>query len=356
MIKLLLQYGADVNISTRQWGSPLFFAVHETRASVEVVETLIKCGADLHTRGVLGETVLQRAIEQNRTDLVDLLIRYGICVGIRDHAGRTPLHAAVDLLYEKDYTFDVSLLRYTRGPIGDIPGQRRAPFRPRNYNGFPLASIKSLLQHGANTNVLSADGLTPLQIVAGFPHLKSNATPLILIKTLLRHGADINAHDTRHNTPLRLAVSVGNIRVAMALLAYGANIECPARQLEGYKTAIDLAKESEFRTKELRQLIVQMLAYIANFPLDARLEAAYAPGTKGWWEQLLNEEKFLDRPYLRHIFTRTPRTQPPPRTQMLVCVQWRASSESESPRHPRPGMDVSDLDSDSSGEQDTVQE
>ena len=65
-----------------------------SRASVDVVETLIRAGAQLGTRDNRGQTPLHKAAERAGTVVIDTLIKQGADLEARDKEGQTPLHRA----------------------------------------------------------------------------------------------------------------------------------------------------------------------------------------------------------------------------------------------------------------------
>lgn len=60
-----------------------------------------------------------------------------------------------------------------------------------------------LIQHGANVNLQTSDGLSPLHVATNNGNLKFG-------EALIKNGATIDAVDQRGVTPLQLAVFNGN--------------------------------------------------------------------------------------------------------------------------------------------------
>ena len=71
-----------------------------------------------------------------------------------------------------------------------------------------MAAAKLLLDSGADVNLASANGLTPLLIAAeGNSYIKS---PSEMISLLLAHKADTKAVDSQGRTPMALATANKN--------------------------------------------------------------------------------------------------------------------------------------------------
>ncbi|MEM7406092.1 MAG: ankyrin repeat domain-containing protein [Pseudomonadota bacterium] len=135
---------------------------------VEMVETLLRFGADPNKRGSASRTALQYAAEKNRLRVARALVSAGADVDGADVSGLTPLIMAAD----------------------------------RGYTDFGLLMLES----GANVNATMKNGWTAL-LDAG---RRGNLT---LARELLARGADANAR-VNGNSPLRLAEQNGHTEVA----------------------------------------------------------------------------------------------------------------------------------------------
>jgi len=71
MVALLLQNGADVNLTRQDGTTALMLAA--SRGHVETVRLLLEAGADIHMRSEAGKTAVALAVEMKRTEVVKLL-------------------------------------------------------------------------------------------------------------------------------------------------------------------------------------------------------------------------------------------------------------------------------------------
>lgn len=135
-------------------GTALHLAVQNPHLPSEVVETLLRAGADVDARNLYGQTALVGAMldiyydyHRNIQSHTELLLKYGADANIADIRGWTPFHYAAQ-----------------RGS---------------------MSCIELLLRAGGNTNAVSAKGETPLWILLAKGWRDA-------AKFLLQNGCDIN--------------------------------------------------------------------------------------------------------------------------------------------------------------------
>ncbi|MDR3285127.1 MAG: ankyrin repeat domain-containing protein [Holosporales bacterium] len=175
VVQALIRIGADKNVKDNKGFAPLHWAVRHGR--VEVVQALIRIGADKNVQDREGLTPLHWAvryigIREDANEIVQALIRIGADKNVQDREGLTPLHWAV---------------RY----IGRRKGAKE----------IALALIKAK----ANVNVGNKNGCTPLHIVAQYGDCE-------LIEALINAGADVNARDRNGCTPFLIGLQITEVR------------------------------------------------------------------------------------------------------------------------------------------------
>jgi ankyrin repeat protein len=118
-----------------------------------------------------------------------------------------------------------------------------------------------LLDKGANPNVPTRDGSTPLMVASGFGARRGGdeeiadragrADPLDAVKMFVEAGAAVNAVNDTGNTALHYAAQTGSSRIVEFLAAKGATLD--ARNKQG-KTPLDIANAKGPTATLLRRL------------------------------------------------------------------------------------------------------
>lgn len=169
------------------------FALHQVEQRENAIATLAKRSI------ILTPDALFRAVEHGDQELLDLLLRAGIHIHVKDHNGSPPLLVAL----AKGYTIIAQML----------------------------------IKAGAEVNDMDRRKLTPLLLACGKPVQGYQA----VAETLIRKGAFVNFRDALGNTPLLLALSGGTEAVAELLIEQGADLSVTTRSGD---TALSLAQKS----------------------------------------------------------------------------------------------------------------
>jgi ankyrin repeat protein len=243
--ELLIRAGANVKAVNRFGMRPMALAC--TNGSAAMVELLLKAGEDANVVVTPdGDTALMMAARTGKVDAVRVLLDHGALVNGTNPRGQTPLMwavsernaAAAKLLIERGANVNaktnplppprkLDLIFSAPTPAG---GMAALLFAARQND---LASVKTLLEGGADVNLTSTDGSTALLVAIINEHNE-------LAEYLLDHGADPNLADDKGREALYVAIDmrdlewstrpappekdkVDGLQMIQALLKHGAN-------------------------------------------------------------------------------------------------------------------------------------
>ena len=104
-MRLLVQHGADPNLPTLAGTTPLMAAAgvnwvvaqtytESPQARLDAVTLCLELGADVNATNSMGLTALLGAANRGSNDIIELLVKRGARLDIKDKEGRTPLRWA----------------------------------------------------------------------------------------------------------------------------------------------------------------------------------------------------------------------------------------------------------------------
>jgi serine/threonine-protein phosphatase 6 regulatory ankyrin repeat subunit B len=212
IVSLLLKSGADVDPavysiidhpSFSRVSTPLYIATQ--KEDLAVIKQLINAKADVNAQAGNGWTPLKSAAHAGNEDLVKLFLKVGADVNIADETNYTPLMNAVSQRHENIVKL---LLKADADPnvqSGDCPEDDewvvgRTALMDAALSGN-LTIARELIKHGADLNLLSANGRTALHsaVVSGNTDM---------VELLLKSGADVNAYGSEEETVSALDVAM----------------------------------------------------------------------------------------------------------------------------------------------------
>lgn len=232
-IKQHISEGADVNALHFEM-PPLTWAA--MAGQTEAVQFLLENGADVNIKSRDGGTPLHGAAFFGRTDVVKLLLENGANLEARNDDGATPLEALyvdwettafiggfVGVAVEKE---DIPAMKMGRSEIAKLFGVDAAleevnTFSPQLLSKAAFAgdvdAMKQALTDGADPNIKDPQsGSTLLANAALMGHTK-------VVALLLENGADINARSRDGGTALHAAAFLGRTEAVKLLLEKGAD-------------------------------------------------------------------------------------------------------------------------------------
>lgn len=295
MVKLLVKHRADVNArsNVNEWErqvtaeprmqarpsggfTPLLYAAR--KGCLECAQILVKAGADKNLTDPDGVTPMLLATLNFNFDTAAFLLQQGADVNRWDYWGRSPLYAAVDMNTlptggradrpSLDKTSGIQLIEMMlkAGANPNLQLKLFPPYRSlrddrgadtmltvgttpliRAAKAGDIPAMKLLIQYGANVNLPTDRGITPLMAAAGNGsagldtrgRYKTEDQAIAAVDLLVKAGADINARDRNGQTALHGAASWGWNNLVKTLVAN--NVDLVAKDAQG-RTAADIAR------------------------------------------------------------------------------------------------------------------
>jgi ankyrin repeat protein len=239
---------------------------------VAAAQRLVAAGADIELADANGIRPLLMAVLNNNLDVARLLREYGADVNADDFWGRAPLWAAVEYrnldMNNKDQDSPTDngvdrepILEFIKvlldaganvnGRTREVPPSRRwlyslndvswvdftgqTPFLRAALSG-DTATMRLLLEYGADPNLPTFAGTTPLMAAAGVnwvvaqTYTESPQARLDAVKLCLELGADLNATNSMGLTALLGAANRGSNDIIELLAGRGARLDIKDRE------------------------------------------------------------------------------------------------------------------------------
>ncbi|BCS00982.1 ankyrin repeat domain-containing protein [Aspergillus luchuensis] len=205
IVRMLLENGEDVN-ETDADGSrfvPLHWAAYDE--NLEALELLLKHQANLEAVNADGHTPLALAAQTYQVAAVNLLLeKYNPNVNPIDARGFTPLFTLVKTKPKNSWEAEArqKIMRRLIEGGADVEA-RKGSYGPTALHsaafGCCFESAAMLLENGADVNVSTREGLTPLACAA----IKGN---LEIVKLFMDHNAKVDTPGVLNTTPLEMVI------------------------------------------------------------------------------------------------------------------------------------------------------
>ncbi|XP_062973594.1 ankyrin repeat and SOCS box protein 10 isoform X2 [Elgaria multicarinata webbii] len=189
--RLLLSFGADPEAVSEEGFQPLHLC--RGPGSIECARLLLRQGAKVNAWSEEErDSPLHVAARLGLAEHVRLFLRYGADLEAKNAEGQTPLNAACAQPHPPqaaDDYYDVSrqlLEAGARVDAADLDRQRPLHLACKTANHRVVAL---LLAHGANVNLMSYSGNTPLHNVLQGAAYRLQHQPELAVRELLNHGA-----------------------------------------------------------------------------------------------------------------------------------------------------------------------
>jgi ankyrin repeat protein len=239
--------------------SALHFAARE--GQLDAARALVDAGADLNQpSGADKSTPLVMAASNGHFELAKLLLDKGADPNAANEDGLTPLYAAIETQFaptswsptrpteqEKVTYLDLMKVLLGRGAEPNARLKKKLWFRPSDHDDVWVGTVgttaywraafandvdamRLLVTSGADPNIASSEGNTPLMAAAGLGwtanlHRTVATSRIPAIKLCLELGADLNATDVFKYTALHAAAYRGDKELVAFLVDQGARLD-----------------------------------------------------------------------------------------------------------------------------------
>ena len=271
-VYLLLNHGADANITRAGAYTPLHFAV--MKGNQYLVKLFLEKNALVNTQNANGDSPLHTAVSNGFFDITNLLVKKGSNVNLQNKEGRTPLFLGVKnkqkqlikLLLENEADVSIGCKENSTERFYLVRGKERGRaawhyvlvkkhllglfLKLTNGGSVNVADFGDVLRsgrgedppEGTRDKILEEGdfkeipGVTVLHIAS-----KENNEPEI-IDLLVKSGANVNAQDAEGFTPLHMATIHGNLKIVKKLVGLEADVNIVTT---GGKNVVELAHLNE---------------------------------------------------------------------------------------------------------------
>lgn len=205
VLEILIKKGAQLNVKNKDFLTPLHVATENSY--YDIMDCLLRSGANVNVIDGLGQTCLHRAAREDDIQAVRLLLSYSIDPAMVSLQGYTATQLAKE-----------NVLKILKDPPSDAI-DLEIQLLEASKSG-DLAVVKRIIASNPKiVNCRDIDGRhsTPLHFASGY-----NRIPVV--EFLLESGADVHASDKGGLVPLHNASSYGHLEVSQLLIKSGANV------------------------------------------------------------------------------------------------------------------------------------
>lgn len=214
LMRLLLDNKADVNAATEIGATALMFAAQRDIDSSEIIELLLKYGANINHRANDGGTALSVAVNFGHINNVKTLLEHNADTELYEYGSWPILSVSIGKNNKEMVNI---LLEHGCNPNTKIEnGGPTALMLAAIHNNYEL--VRMLIEKGANVNEISFEGATALFSAVSLGNID-------VVKYLVDHGADVNFINNEGWSPLIIAADNGYLDIVKYLVEHGANIE-----------------------------------------------------------------------------------------------------------------------------------
>jgi ankyrin repeat protein len=232
-LKLRIAAGADVNERDKEnWTALHYITDGNYFGRDAMIEVLLAAGAKVDARGgpdsnITPLMLAARQIREHTESLetIKLLLKNGANLKAKTKSNQTVLRWAADW-WNSNAAGEKSMLLEIIGELERTFSRAKKTGSARREIDVDLMTaafwarpekLAEILSHGADVNVRSKNGYTPLMFASMYNHDAA-------VNFLIESGADPNARNKNVETPLLLAAGTRDAEVVKALLEGGADL------------------------------------------------------------------------------------------------------------------------------------
>jgi len=231
IIKILLEYGLDIEAKDEEGKTLLFYAIEdenelivnyllENHASIQPINENIKYLKELTKNNKENEKELLKTFEfrmKNKLNIIKLLLKYGLDINAEDEERKTLLLYVIDEVNESLFYY---LLK-----------------NKTSHESLQAINIKVLLKFIFNT--IENENENVLNKLSKYANREKEEEKCIeILKLLIQNGLDINDKDEEGNTILIYAIELRKVSVIKYLLERNASLEPVNSKVEILKPLI----------------------------------------------------------------------------------------------------------------------
>uniref|UniRef100_A0A671SIL9 Ankyrin repeat domain 52a n=1 Tax=Sinocyclocheilus anshuiensis TaxID=1608454 RepID=A0A671SIL9_9TELE len=233
-VGLLLRKGADVTVRDKFWQTPLHIAA--ANRAMRCVEALLAHVTSLNMADRTGRAPLHHAAQSGYQEMVKLLLSKGANLSASDKKDRQPIHWAAYLgkyilvffgsVIDEPNAFGNTALHvacYTgqEAVANELVNRGANVNQPTHEVGWNYSSnwalcLELLVNNGADVNMQSKEGKSPLHMAAIHGRFTRS-------QILIQNGGEIDCVDRYGNTPLHVAAKYGHELLISTLMTNGAD-------------------------------------------------------------------------------------------------------------------------------------
>ncbi|XP_067676346.1 serine/threonine-protein phosphatase 6 regulatory ankyrin repeat subunit A-like [Haliotis asinina] len=213
VVELLVKYGANLSLRDAHGDNILYFAC--LGGHVEVVKYVVsKNRVDINSRGKDKKTPVMVAGESGHRNVVELLVKYGANLSLRDAHRNNILHLACGRGH-------VGVVKYVISQdtvdINSRGNNKKTPIMVAGRRGHTEV-IRLLVKNGADLSLRDAHGDNILYHACLGGHVE------VVKYVVSKNRVDINSRGKDKKTPVMVAGERGHKDVVELLVKYGANL------------------------------------------------------------------------------------------------------------------------------------